>query len=58
MKSYQLIHQLITLVEKQEQENPAKELSLTDFSGFLLNEIVDHDTTEIGTDVRSLYPFY
>lgn len=52
MKSYQLIHQLITLVERQEQENPGKELTLTDFSGFLLNDIIDHDTTETGADVR------
>lgn len=52
MKSYKLIHQLISLVERQEQENPGKDLSLTDFSGFLLNEIVHHEKTEMGTDVR------
>lgn len=52
MKSYQLIHQLISLVERQELENPGKELTLTDFSGFLLNDIIDHDTAEMGTDVR------
>lgn len=52
MKSYPLIHQLISLVERQEQKNPGKELSLADFSGFLLNEIVDHETTETDKDVR------
>ena len=52
MKSYQLIHQLIRLVERQEIENPGMELSLADFSGFLLNEIVEHETTETGSDVR------
>ena len=52
MKSYQLIHQLISLVERIERENPEKEVSLADFSGFLLNVVVDHDDTVTGSDVR------
>ncbi|WP_411275210.1 MarR family winged helix-turn-helix transcriptional regulator [Daejeonella sp.] len=52
MKSYQLIHQLVSLLERLEQENPGKELSLTDFSGFLLNHIIDQETTKMGSDVR------
>lgn len=52
MKTYQLIHQLISLVERIEQENPGKEVSLADFSGFLLNDVVDHENAVMGTDVR------
>lgn len=37
MKSYQLIHQLITLVEQLEQQNQGREVSIQDFTGFLLN---------------------
>jgi DNA-binding MarR family transcriptional regulator len=41
MKSYQLIHQLINLVEELEQENPEQEISMRDFTGFLVNKVVD-----------------
>lgn len=52
MKSYQLIHELISLVEEMEKENPEKELTLTDFSAFLLNTAIDHKGTGVGSDVR------
>jgi len=38
MKSYTLIHQLITLVEALEEEQPGKEISLQQFTGFLLSK--------------------
>jgi len=41
MKSYQLIHQLISLVEQLEEESPGHEVSIQDFAGFLL-----HTTSE------------
>lgn len=39
MKSYHLIHQLITLVEQLEEEHKGDEVSLQDFAGFLLNHM-------------------
>ena len=39
MKSYPLIHQLITLVEQLESENGNKELTILDFAGFLNNSL-------------------
>jgi DNA-binding MarR family transcriptional regulator len=38
MKSFQLVHQLLTLVEKFENEND-REVSLQDFAGFLVNQL-------------------
>lgn len=52
MKSYLLIHQLISLVEKQEQENLGKELSLEDFTGLLLKDIIHSETIETSRDAR------
>ncbi len=37
MKSYQLIHQLITLVEQLEEESQGREVSVQEFAGFLLH---------------------
>lgn len=37
MKSYQLIYQVIQLIEKMESENPGMDHSLTDLAGFLNN---------------------
>lgn len=51
MKSYQLIHELITLVEQMEQENPGKALAMQDFAGFLINKVgnpTDRSPTERG----------
>lgn len=39
MKSYQLIHQLINLVEQLEEESPGREHSIQDFTGFMLNKV-------------------
>ena len=52
MKSYQLIHQLITLVEQLEQQNPDREISIQDFTGFLLNSAGDPIQDSVGMDVR------
>lgn len=38
MKSYQLIHQLLDFVEEAENENNGAEVSLRDFTGFLLSK--------------------
>lgn len=41
MKSYHLIHELITLVEQLEQENPGREINMQDFAGFLIQTVVN-----------------
>ncbi|MGB4400184.1 MAG: hypothetical protein WBJ10_12510, partial [Daejeonella sp.] len=52
MKSYQLIHELISLLERQENENPGKQISLAEFSGFLSNNIAEEEITALSEDVR------
>lgn len=52
MKSYFLIHQLIDLVEQMEAENPEKELSIQDFTGFLLNNIAGANDNAANSEVR------
>lgn len=52
MKSYHLIHQLIDLVEQMEAENPEKELSIQDFTGFLLNNIAGANGNAANSEVR------
>jgi len=52
MKSYQLIHQLITLVEQLEDENPGREVSIQDFAGFLLTSVGDPVGDFVNGDVR------
>lgn len=52
MKSYQLIHQLISLVEQLEQENPDREISVQDFTGFLLTRVSDPASGFINNEVR------
>ncbi|MEB0260107.1 MULTISPECIES: winged helix DNA-binding protein [unclassified Mucilaginibacter] len=52
MKSYQLIHQLISLVEELEAENHAREVSIQDFTGFLLNKVGDPSGNNINNEVR------
>lgn len=39
MKSYQLIHELISLVEQLEQQNPERELTMQDFAGFMVHTV-------------------
>jgi DNA-binding MarR family transcriptional regulator len=52
MKSYQLIHQLINLVEDLEAENQGKEISIQDFTGFLLNKVGDPTGNSHSSEVR------
>lgn len=52
MKSYQLIHQLINLVEELEQENPGKEVSIQEFTGFLLNNVSQAGGNAANSEVR------
>ncbi|RWY54010.1 MarR family winged helix-turn-helix transcriptional regulator [Mucilaginibacter gilvus] len=52
MKSYQLIHQLISLVEQLEEENQERELSIQDFTGFLLNTVGDQTGNTANSEVR------
>lgn len=52
MKSYKLVHQLLNLVEELEKENKGKELGLSDFSGYLINNL-SHSSQPVTTlDVR------
>jgi len=52
MKSYQLIHQLINLVEQQEEQNQGREISLQDFTGFLLNTVGNPTEHLVNNEVR------
>ena len=52
MKSYQLIHQLINLVEDLEAENQGREISIQDFTGFLLNKVGDPVGNIVNKEVR------
>lgn len=52
MKSYQLLHQLINLVEQLELENQGNEVSIQDFTGFLLNAVGDPAGNFVNGDVR------
>jgi len=52
MKSYQLIHQLIDLVQELEQENHGNEVSIQDFTGFLLNKLSGSTQNELNNEVR------
>lgn len=52
MKSYQLIHQLIDLVEQLEEENQGREVSIQDFMGFLLNNVGDPAANLVNGEVR------
>ncbi len=52
MKSYQLIHQLINLVAALEQENQGREVSINDFTGFLLNKVGEPTANNHSSEVR------
>ncbi|SEP44675.1 MarR family winged helix-turn-helix transcriptional regulator [Mucilaginibacter sp. AW1-7] len=52
MKSYKLIHQLISLVEEMEKEHKGDEVSIQDFTGFLLNHVADPTDEYVNGDVR------
>lgn len=52
MKSYQLVHQLLTLVEQMEEEHHGDEISLQDFAGFLVSHVRDPATKAATEDIR------
>jgi DNA-binding MarR family transcriptional regulator len=52
MKSYQLIHQLINLVEELETEKQGREVSVHDFTGFLLNKVGDPAGNTLNSEAR------
>jgi DNA-binding MarR family transcriptional regulator len=52
MKSYQLIHQLINLVAELEEEHQGQEVSIHDFTGFLLNKVGDPAGNSHNSEVR------
>ena len=39
MKSYQLLHELISLVEQLELQHPDREVSMQDFAGFVVHKV-------------------
>lgn len=52
MKSYKLIHQLIDLVAQLEDENPEEEVSIRNFTGFLLNKVGNANGDSDNSEVR------
>lgn len=52
MKSYQLLHQLIDLVEQLEQDNQGKKISMQEFTGFLLSKAEDNFSKTVNNEVR------
>lgn len=52
MKSYKLIHQLLSLLEQLEEENNGEEVAIQDFTGFLLSHIGDPAADSVNGDVR------
>lgn len=52
MKSYKLIHQLISLVEILEVDNQEAELSLQDFAGFLISHLEESGNDTENSDIR------
>ncbi len=52
MKSYRLIHQLIDLVERLDEETPGRENSIQDFAGYLLTKVGDHQDSSVNSEVR------
>jgi len=52
MKSYELLHQLLNLVEQFEQESDGKEIFFHDFPGFLINHLEHSDSSLTSLDTR------
>ncbi len=52
MKSYELVHELLNLVEKFEKENPQTEVSMQGFAGFLINHLSQSAPADNAVDVR------
>jgi DNA-binding MarR family transcriptional regulator len=52
MKSYKLIHQLLSLVEKLEEETNGAEVTLQHFTGFLVAEVSKDTANDATPDIR------
>ena len=52
MKSYQLAHQLLNLLEEFDKENQGEELSMQDFAGFFINRMAASAVPTDSSDVR------
>lgn len=52
MKSYQLVRELLDLVEKFEQEGEGLAPTLTDFAGFLVSHLQEQQDADTTADVR------
>ena len=52
MKSYKLIHQLLSLVEQLEIENNGAEVSMADFAGFMANQVDLFSSDTAKQDIR------
>lgn len=52
MKSYELAHQLLSLLEQFEKESNGRELLLSDFTGFLVNHLEHSNATSTSSDIR------
>ena len=52
MKTYALMHQLMSLVEGFESENQHNEPTLADFAGYLVNHVTEQKNYETSPDVR------
>jgi DNA-binding MarR family transcriptional regulator len=52
MKSYELVHQLLTLVEQFEKDNPQSDVSMQGFAGFLINHLDQSVPADNSPDVR------
>jgi DNA-binding MarR family transcriptional regulator len=52
MKSYELVHQLLNLVEQFEKESRGSEVSMQGFAGFLINHLQESAPDETTPDVR------
>jgi DNA-binding MarR family transcriptional regulator len=52
MNSYNLVHQLLNLVEEFEKENKGRGLGLSDFSGYLINHLSNSSQPVTNLDVR------
>jgi DNA-binding MarR family transcriptional regulator len=52
MKSYELAHQMLNLIEEFENQNPGKDISLQNFAGFFLNHVTETVKRIDSSDVR------
>jgi len=52
MKSYKLIHQLIHFVEELEEESSGREVTIQDFTGFLVSKSIEPNQTVNESETR------